>query len=269
MDQRGKRLFLIQSLLDEQHSFCKQKIPADCEQQKMLLRGLMNVRPPKAVSAQFLKVQDEYLQEEMRQETIVEADSLPAIPGDSRIALWQGDMTLLKVDAIVNPANSGMCGCFQPLHNCLDNMIHSKSGISLRLYCADMMKKQGHEEPTGQAKITPGFNLPCRYIIHTVGPIIYDRVRKEEEELLASCYRSCLKLADENNVRSIALCCISTGVFRFPNERAAEIAVKTVREYLNEGTGIKKVIFNVFKDIDKEIYAELLGADGTTACGSA
>ena len=152
-----------------------------------------------------------------------------------------------------------MCGCFQPLHNCLDNIIHSKSGIALRLYCADMMKKQGHEEPTGQAKITPGFNLPCKYIIHTVGPIIYDRVRQEDEQLLASCYRSCLKLADENGVRSIALCCISTGVFRFPNDRAAEIAVQTVREYLNGDTGIRKVIFNVFKDIDKEIYTKLLG----------
>ena len=122
-----------------------------------------------------------------------------------------------------------------------------------------MMKKQGHEEPTGQAKITPGFNLPCKYIIHTVGPIIYDRVRQEDEQLLASCYRSCLKLADENGVRSIALCCISTGVFRFPNDRAAEIAVQTVREYLNGDTGIRKVIFNVFKDIDKEIYTKLLG----------
>lgn len=260
MTHKMQRRYLIEELLKENRQYSGMKIPTDENEQKDLLRALMNVRLPKAVPPRFLKIQDEYLQEEMRHGAIVDADSLPPVPGDCRIALWQGDMTTLRVDAIVNPANSGMCGCFQPLHNCLDNIIHSKSGIALRLYCADMMKKQGHEEPTGQAKITPGFNLPCKYIIHTVGPIIYDRVRQEDEQLLASCYRSCLKLADENGVRSIALCCISTGVFRFPNERAAEIAVQTVREYLNGDTGIQKVIFNVFKDIDKEIYTKLLEA---------
>ena len=154
-----------------------------------------------------------------------------------------------------------MTGCYVPNHRCIDNMIHSKSGIALRLCCANLMKKQGHEEPAGRAKITPAFNLPCRYILHTVGPIIYDRVRKEDERLLASCYRSCLELADENGIRSIAFCCISTGEFHFPNELAAEIAVRTVKEYRNGKTGIEKVIFNVFKDIDKEIYERLLGAD--------
>lgn len=260
MTHKMQRRYLIEELLKENRQYSGMKIPTDENEQKDLLRALMNVRLPKAVPPRFLEIQDAYLQEEMRRGAIVDADSLPPVPGDCRIALWQGDMTTLRVDAIVNPANSGMCGCFQPLHNCLDNIIHSKSGIGLRLYCADMMKKQGHEEPTGQAKITPGFNLPCKYIIHTVGPIIYDRVRQEDEQMLASCYRSCLKLADENGVRSIALCCISTGVFRFPNDRAAEIAVQTVREYLNGDTGIKKVIFNVFKDIDKEIYTKLLGA---------
>ena len=260
MTHKMQRRYLIEELLKENHQYREMKIPTDENEQKDLLRALMNVRLPKAVSPRFLEIQDEYLQEEMHRGAIVDVDSLPPIPGDCRIALWEGDMTTLRVDAIVNPANSGMCGCFQPLHNCLDNIVHSKSGIALRLYCADMMKKQGHEEPTGQAKITPGFNLPCKYIIHTVGPIIYDRVRQEDEQLLASCYRSCLKLADENSVRSIALCCISTGVFRFPNERAAEIAVQTVREYLNGDTGIRKVVFNVFKDIDKEIYTKLLGA---------
>lgn len=259
MTHKMQRRYLIEELLKENRQYSGMKIPTDENEQKALLRALMNVRLPKAVPPRFLEIQDAYLQEEIRRGAIVDADSLPPVPRDCRIALWQGDMTTLRVDAIVNPANSGMCGCFQPLHNCLDNIIHSKSGIALRLYCADMMKKQGHEEPTGQAKITPGFNLPCKYIIHTVGPIIYDRVRQEDEQLLASCYRSCLKLADENGVRSIALCCISTGVFRFPNERAAEIAVQTVREYLNGYTGIRKVIFNVFKDIDKEIYTKLLG----------
>ena len=261
MTHKMQRRYLMEELLKENRQYSGMKIPTDENEQKALLRALMNVRLPKAVPPRFLEIQDEYLQEEIRRGAIVDADSLPPVPRDCRIALWQGDMTTLRVDAIVNPANSGMCGCFQPLHNCLDNIIHSKSGIALRLYCADMMKKQGHEEPTGQAKITPGFNLPCKYIIHTVGPIIYDRVRQEDEQLLASCYRSCLKLADENGVRSIALCCISTGVFRFPNDRAAEIAVQTVREYLNGDTGIRKVIFNVFKDIDKEIYTKLLGTD--------
>ena len=240
MTHKMQRRYLIEELLKENRQYSGMKIPTDENEQKALLRALMNVRLPKAVPPRFLEIQDEYLQEEMRRGALVDADSLPPVPRDCRIALWQGDMTTLRVDAIVNPANS-------------------KSGIGLRLYCADMMKKQGHEEPTGQAKITPGFNLPCKYIIHTVGPIIYDRVRQEDEQLLASCYRSCLKLADENGVRSIALCCISTGVFRFPNDRAAEIAVQTVREYLNGDTGIRKVIFNVFKDIDKEIYTKLLG----------
>lgn len=252
---------MIRELLNEQPEYKDMRIPTDTQEQKDLLRALMNIRQPSPISDDFLKIQDEYLREELRREKIVDTDSLHTVPADDRIALWQGDMTTLKVDAIVNPANSGMCGCFRPLHNCLDNIIHSRSGISLRLYCADMMKKQGHEEPTGQAKITPAFNLPCKYVIHTVGPIIYDRVRKEDERMLASCYKSCLKLADENGARSIALCCISTGVFRFPNERAAEIAVRTVREYLNGNTGIQRVIFNVFKDIDREIYEGLLGAD--------
>ena len=176
----------------------------------------------------------------------------------SYIALWQGDITTLKVDAIVNAANSGMCGCFSPLHNCIDNIVHSRSGIQLRLYCTDMMRKQGHEEATGKAKITPAFNLPSKYILHTVGPIITGRVTDNDCKLLASCYRSCLELASAYNLESIAFCCISTGVFRFPNELAAEVAVRTVRKYLQTETSIKKVIFNVFKDLDKEIYTRLL-----------
>nr|MCR5023164.1 protein-ADP-ribose hydrolase [Lachnospiraceae bacterium] len=180
-------------------------------------------------------------------------------PIEDGIYLWQGDITTLRCDAIVNAANSGMTGCYQPCHNCIDNCIHTYAGIQLRNTCADIMEKQGHEEPTGQAKITSGFNLPCKYVLHTVGPIVSGSLTKEHEELLASCYRSCLELADKSGVKSIAFCCISTGVFMFPNKRAAEIAVQTVRDYRKlYGNGIE-VIFNVWKDIDYEIYRELLG----------
>ena len=158
----------------------------------------------------------------------------------------------------MNAANSQMCGCFRPLHNCVDNIIHSKAGIELRLCCNDLMQVQGHEEPTGQAKITPAFNLPCKYVVHTVGPIVQGRLQKKHEELLASCYRSCLELAEEHEVKSIAFCCISTGVFMFPNQRAAEIAVETVRNYYKETGSQMKVVFNVFKDKDSSIYRKLL-----------
>lgn len=259
MTHEMQRKFLIEELLKEEADYRDVQIPADVVEQKKLLRSLMNVRPPRAISEQFLKIQDAYLKEE--QTAIVDEDELFPSPLDERLYLWQGDITTLKVDAIVNAANSGMCGCFHPLHSCVDNIIHSRSGIELRLYCAKLMQKQGHEEPTGQAKITPAFNLPSSYILHTVGPIIYGRVRKEDEELLASCYRSCLSLAAEHGLSSVAFCCISTGEFRFPNERAAKIAIRTVWEFLQKETSIKKVIFNVFKDLDREIYERLLGTD--------
>lgn len=260
MNQTERRLFLLRSLMDEEPAYRKMAIPADVEEQKNLLRALMNVRPPRKISKEFLDIQDAYLCEERDARGIVDGDALPPVPSDSRIVLWQGDITTLRVDAIVNAANSGMCGCFSPLHNCIDNIIHSRSGIQLRLTCADMMRKQGHEEPTGKAKITPAFNLPCRYVLHTVGPIITGRVTENDRRLLASCYRSCLELASAYQLESIAFCCISTGVFCFPNEDAAEIAVQTVKEFLQTPTSIKKVIFNVFKDLDKEIYTRLLTA---------
>ena len=159
----------------------------------------------------------------------------------------------------MNAANSGMLGCFYPLHSCIDNIVGTRSGIQLRLYCYDIMNKQGHEEPTGQAKITPAFNLPSKYILHTVGPIIYGPVSEQDCEALASCYRSCLKLAVENDCRSIAFCCISTGEFHFPNEKAAEIAVQTVTSFLTTQKPDIRVIFNVFKDVDLHIYQKLLG----------
>ena len=256
MNQSEKRLFLIQSLLNERPSCQKQIIPADSERQKILLRGLMNVRRPVRIGADFLQVQDDYLQDETAAKGITDiADLTPIQPG---LYLWQGDITTLKCDAIVNAANSSMTGCYIPNHRCIDNAIHTFAGVELRLACAELMEQQGHPEPTGQAKITPAFNLPCRYVLHTVGPIISGRVTKEDKELLASCYHSCLELAAENSLESVAFCCISTGEFHFPNEQAAEIAVRTVKEFLKKQTSVKKVIFNVFKDLDKAIYEKLL-----------
>ena len=256
MNQSEKRLFLIQSLLNERPSCQKQIIPADSERQKILLRGLMNVRRPVRIGADFLQVQDAYLQDETAAKGITDiADLTPIQPG---LYLWQGDITTLKCDAIVNAANSGMTGCYIPNHRCIDNAIHTFAGVELRLTCEQLMEQQGYPEPTGQAKITPAFNLPCRYVLHTVGPIIDGHMTKEDEELLASCYRSCLELAAENKLESVAFCCISTGEFHFPNDLAAEIAVRTVKEYLKKQTSVKKVIFNVFKDLDKAIYEKLL-----------
>ena len=259
MNQSEKRLFLIQSLLNERPSCQKQMIPADSERQKILLRGLMNVRRPAGIGTEFLQVQDEYLQGETAAKGVTDvADLMPIQPG---VYLWQGDITTLKCDAIVNAANSGMTGCYVPNHRCIDNAIHTFAGVELRLACAKLMEQQGYPEPTGQAKITPAFNLPCKYVLHTVGPIIGGRVTKEDEKLLASCYRSCLELAAENGLESVAFCCISTGEFHFPNDLAAQIAVETVKRFMNRKTSVKKVIFNVFKDLDKEIYARLLGAN--------
>ena len=258
MNQSEKRLFLIQSLLKERPEYRDIDIPAEPESQRQLLRGLMNIRAPQRIGADFLKTQDAYLQGETAAKGITDVTDLtPIQPG---LYLWQGDITTLKCDAIVNAANSGMTGCYIPNHCCIDNAIHTFAGVELRLSCAELMEQQGYPEPTGQAKITPAFNLPCRYVLHTVGPIISGRVTAEDKELLASCYRSCLALAAENKLESVAFCCISTGEFHFPNELAAEIAVRTVKEFLEKQTGVQKVIFNVFKDLDKAIYEKLLQA---------
>ena len=261
MTQAQRRLFLIQSLLKEKTEYRDIAIPTETESQRQLLRGLMNIRVPQRIGADFLKMQDEYLQSETAAKGITDiADLTPMQPG---LYLWQGDITTLKCDAIVNAANSGMTGCYIPNHRCIDNAIHTYAGVELRLACEELMEQQGHPEPTGQAKITPAFNLPCHYVLHTVGPIISGRVTKEDKELLAFCYRSCLELAAENGLESVALCCISTGEFHFPNDLAAEIAVRTVKEFLKKQTSVKKVIFNVFKDLDRAIYEKLLRADGT------
>ena len=259
MNQAERRFFLLQSLLKERPEYREIGIPADAEGQKMLLRGLLNVRAPQRATADFLKVQDEYLQAETAAKGITDAAGLqPVQPG---LVLWQGDITTLRCDAIVNAANSGMTGCYVPNHRCIDNAIHTFAGVQLRLACAELMQEQGHPEPTGRAKITPAFNLPCRYVLHTVGPIVEGRVTARDRELLASCYRSCLELAAQNRLRSVAFCCISTGEFCFPNEQAASVAVETVRQFMKSETSVEKVIFNVFKDRDREIYARLLAAD--------
>lgn len=256
MNQEQRRVFLIEQLLRERPSCRRQEIPADSDRQKVLLRALMNVRRPGNVSPEFLRVQDEYLREELSEKLITRlADLTPVGEG---LYLWRGDITTLACGAIVNAANSGMTGCYQPCHNCIDNCIHTYAGVQLRLKCAEIMEQQGYEEPTGQAKITPAYNLPCDYVIHTVGPIVQGKLTQEHCALLESCYRSCLELADENGVGSIAFCCISTGVFMFPNDKAAEIAVGTVQKYKAE-TGSKiEVVFNVFKERDEEIYRKLL-----------
>lgn len=254
MTQEEKRVFLIRELMKETGT--EIVVPQEPSGQKRLLRSLMNIRPPKQISLDFLKIQDEYLQAEIAGRGITcLADLMPVEKG---IYLWQGDITSLACDAIVNAANSGMLGCFHPCHGCIDNAIHSFSGIQLRLACAEQMESQGHDEPVGKAKITPGFNLPCKYVLHTVGPIIRGKVDRQDEESLASCYQSCLELADRHRLESVAFCCISTGEFHFPNDRAAEIAVWTVRKYLGEAKSEIKVIFNVYKDIDYKIYRRLL-----------
>ena len=231
--------------------------------QKQLLRALLNVRPPRDASPEFLQVQDEYLRAELAQKGVTVLESLTPVArcGEAALYLWQGDITTLQCDAIVNAANAGMTGCYIPCHACIDNCIHTYAGVQLRRDCAEIMAAQGSAEPTGRAKITRAYNLPCDYVLHTVGPIVNGRVMSEDERLLAACYRSCLELAAQHGVQSVAFCCISTGVFRFPNERAAEIAVETVRRYKSETESKVKVIFNVFKDTDREIYERLLGAD--------
>lgn len=256
MNQSERRGYLIQELLKEDIRYQDMELPEAEEEQKRLLRGLMNIRAPKKISREFLQVQDEYLKMENEAKGIMGVEELT--PVSEGLYLWQGDITALRCDAIVNAANSGMTGCYVPNHRCIDNCIHSFSGIQLRLACARMMQEQGHEEPTGKAKITKAYNLPCRYILHTVGPIISGPLTQKDCELLESCYRSCLELAAGHGLESVAFCCISTGEFHFPNERAAQIAVDTVKKFMQEKTSVRKVIFNVFKDQDREIYNRLL-----------
>lgn len=256
MTQEERRVFLLDYLIHESVQYKNLSIPQKEQEQKQLLRALLNVRPAGAASGQFLKIQDEYLQYEMQKKGITDCMRLPL--AREKISLWQGDITTLRCGAIVNAANSAMLGCFIPGHSCIDNAIHTYAGVQLRMECGAIMQRQGYAEPTAQAKITGAYNLPCHYILHTVGPIITGSPTAKDCQLLASCYRACLQLAEEYHLTSVAFCCIATGEFRFPNEKAAEIAVKTVSDYL-QNSRIERVIFNVFKDADKRIYQRVLG----------
>lgn len=239
--------------------------PYDYEGKRRLLRSLMNVRFPMEISEEYVVMQDALLREEAEEKGIVELEDISpigelypctTIKNVEKMSLWRGDITRLSVDAIVNAANSQLLGCFVPCHGCIDNVIHSAAGVELRNECAQIMELQGHEEPTGKAKITKGYNLPAKHVIHTVGPIVGMEVTKKQKEELKSCYVSCLKLAEKNGLKSIAFCCISTGEFHFPNKLAAQIAVETVDQYLS-GSNLERVIFNVFKEEDEHIYRKL------------
>lgn len=253
----NERLFwLIEYLLKENPRYSKVEIPPEKEEQFKLYRSLVNVRMPDPVSNEYLNMEDAYLSEELNKKGITHLNAL--IPVQNDIYLWQGDITTIDADAIVNAANNQLLGCFCPCHACIDNCIHTFAGVRLRLKCNEIMQNQGFKEPTGKAKITPAYNLPSKYVIHTVGPIINGMLWQKDKDLLASCYNECLKTADKNNLESIAFCCISTGEFHFPNDTAAEIAIHTVKEYKEKTNSKIKVIFNVFKDKDYKIYRELL-----------
>lgn len=307
MNQEEKRVFLVEELKKESSVMRGIAVPKEEEAQKMLLRGLMNVRMAKPASLSFQKVQDEYLQTETENKGITKLSSLSPVAvipraaapdaapprgeeaadasgsehpcgdeaasasgsehrSDAFLYLWQGDITTLAADAIVNAANSAMTGCYIPNHRCIDNAIHTFAGVQLRLYCHAYMQEQAgkkgasYAEPTGQAMLSPAYNLPSKFILHTVGPIVGDALTEEDGKLLASCYTSCLNLASQHQLESIAFCCISTGEFHFPNDRAAEIAIRTVRDWLirHPSSTVTKVVFNVFKNEDLEIYRSLL-----------
>lgn len=256
MEQEKRLDYLLKYLIEERDD----SIPAPngYAQKRELLRALVNVRLPLPVSDDYLRVQDAFLQDEKAQRGIVRLAGIPVCGGDSRLSLWQGDITRLEVNAIVNAANSRLLGCFVPGHHCIDNAIHTFAGVQLRQACYEIMQDQGYDESTGTAKITPSFNLPSRYVLHTVGPIVQGRLTEMHKAQLSDCYRSCLTLATGYKLESIALCCISTGVFGFPQKEAAEIAVQTVKAFLAQDTGIKRFVFNVFTDEDCRIYKDIL-----------
>lgn len=268
MTQEERRNYLIQELQKEMPEYARYQIPKDEQGQRELLRGLFNVRPVHPVSDEFMRMQDEYLQERAREKGITDASVLQSVPSDDRIILWQGDITTLKCDAIINPANNTLSGCWVPNHSCADNIIQSFAGISVRADCVAYMEEQrkiygqDYIQPTAVPMITSAYNLPSKYIIHVVGPIVSPFLTQEHKDQLAQCYRASLDLAAENGCENIAFCCISTGVFMFPQDKAAETAVATVKEWLDEhpDSCMKKVIFNVFKDSDLRIYQRLLGA---------
>ena len=260
MRSRGENLrCILRTLLAEREEYAGWQMPDTLGKQQGMMRALLNVRPPKPVSTEFLQAQDAELRQQLADKGVVDLQNIPLCLSDNRFRIWQGDITRLQVDAIVNAANNALLGCFVPLHRCIDNAIHSAAGVQLRIECEKLMRIQGHPEPTGCAKITKGYNLPAQYVLHTVGPIVRDGNPTPEQEMkLAECYRSCLVLADAYKLASIAFCCISTGEFGFPQERAAQIAVATVIDCLKTTSYIQTVVFNTFKDEDLSIYRGLL-----------
>lgn len=258
MNQDQRLDYLIRALQDERKRWELPELPGLYTDKRRLLRALFNIRPPLPADGEFLRVQDAYLREETARKGITGLASLKPI--QKNLYVWRGDITTLAADAIVNAANSRLLGCFAPCHMCIDNAIHTYAGVQLRLCCQEIMARQAGGEAVGQAKITPGFNLPCRYVLHTVGPYVEGPVTPEDRRLLASCYRSCLSLAERQGLGSVAFCCVSTGEFHFPQEEAAGIAVETVKAFLRESHQEIQVIFNVFKPLDEAIYRRLLGA---------
>ena len=263
MTQNGRLDFLVEEFKADSVQYKDLQTPKDIEGKRRILRSLMNLRMPRNMDKTVLAVQDEYLKERIRENGIVELADIPIIR--DRMSIWQGDITRLAVDAIVNAANSQMLGCFVPMHTCIDNCIHTFAGVQLRAECARQMEQlksrygRDYEQPTALPMLTDAYNLPARKVIHIVGPIVQGRLTASLENDLAACYRNTLDMCLENGLKSVAFCCISTGVFHFPNKRAAEIAVQTVTGWLSEHPGgMERVIFNVFKDEDKAYYEQLL-----------
>lgn len=272
MTQKERLDYLVEEFKADSVQYRDLETPADTEGKKRLLRSLMNIRMPHPMEDRVLEIQNEYLCERIRENGIVTLSDIPTISdqGSShafadRLSIWQGDITRLAVDAVVNAANAQMLGCFQPCHSCIDNCIHTFAGVQLRAECARQMNTlrirygRNYEQPTAVPMLTDGYNLPARKVVHIVGPVVYDRLTPELEKDLADCYRNTLDLCAENGLRSVAFCCISTGVFHFPANRAAEIAIGTVTEWLRKnGEKMDRVIFNVFNDKDKGNYEQLL-----------
>jgi len=263
MTQNGRLDFLVEEFKTDSVQYRDLQTPKDTEGKRRILRSLMNVRMPRKMDEAVLAVQDEYLQERIRENGIVEPADIPIIR--DRMSIWQGDITRLAVDAIVNAANSQMLGCFVPMHTCIDNCIHTYAGVQLRAECSRQMNQlrirygRDYEQPTAVPMLTDGYNLPAKKVIHIVGPIVQYKLTPALEKNLADCYRNTLNLCKENGLKSVAFCCISTGVFHFPNRRAAEIAVETVTSWMSEHREeMERVIFNVFKEEDRAIYEDLL-----------
>ena len=255
--------YLVEQFKADSDEYKDLQIPIDTSGKQRILRSLMNIRMPRLMDEAVLCVQDEYLRERIRENGIVELSDIPVIKDN--MSIWQGDITRLAADAIVNAANSQMLGCFIPMHTCIDNCIHTFAGIQLRNECDRQMRilknKYGnnYEQPTAIPLLTDAYNLPAKKIIHIVGPIVNGKLTAKHEKLLADCYKNTLDLCRENGLKTVAFCCISTGVFSFPNKRAAEIAVETVKQWLTENQSkMDRVIFNVFKDEDNDYYKELI-----------